>query len=202
MARTFYRKARKAYPDNGIEKGQQYYYCKIKTGPRSSRVLRQLKPFKRSQLTSSEFLGRQYDLEEQLEEMETGEGLADQAQEIADEIRALGEEQEEKLQNMPDQLQYSPTGELLQERYDGCNEWADNIEGELGDAPEEKEAPEDEPDEPKEADFDETDDYEQAKDEYDTAFAAWEEAKEEYDTYLGELDDFADNLKQHCYEGG
>ena len=56
MARVHHRKAAKDYPDHGIAKGDLYYYTKIKTGPRSSRVLRSKEPFKRSQLTSSEFL--------------------------------------------------------------------------------------------------------------------------------------------------
>ena len=44
MARVTRRKAAKDYPDAGINKGDLYYYAKIKTGPRTSRTLRSIKP--------------------------------------------------------------------------------------------------------------------------------------------------------------
>lgn len=34
MARVHHRKAAKDYPQQGIAKGDMYYYVKIKTGPR------------------------------------------------------------------------------------------------------------------------------------------------------------------------
>jgi len=44
MAKTFHRKAAKDYPNEGISKGDMYWYAKIKTGQRSSRVIRSLTP--------------------------------------------------------------------------------------------------------------------------------------------------------------
>ena len=47
---------------------------------------------------------------------------------IVEDIRALGEEQSDKLSNMPDGLQQAPTGEMLQNRADACEDWASEIE--------------------------------------------------------------------------
>jgi Skp family chaperone for outer membrane proteins len=57
------------------------------------------------------------------------EELESEVQSIRDEITELGEEQTEKLYNMPDQLQDADSGQLLQERYDACEEWASNLDG-------------------------------------------------------------------------
>jgi hypothetical protein len=45
-----------------------------------------------------------------------------------DTIRELGEEQGEKFDNMPEGLQQGDTGQLLEERRDGCESWAGEIE--------------------------------------------------------------------------
>lgn len=77
-----------------------------------------------SDLTTSEFLSQLYDLQDQVNKCQDGDTLVD----LIAEIQQLGEEQEEKLGNMPDSLQEAPTGELLQERADACTEWADELE--------------------------------------------------------------------------
>jgi vacuolar-type H+-ATPase subunit D/Vma8 len=46
---------------------------------------------------------------------------------VADQIQQLGEETSDKLNNMPDGLQQAPTGELLQQRADGCESLADAL---------------------------------------------------------------------------
>ena len=71
MARIHYRKARKDYPEHGIAKGDMYYTAQIKTGPRSSRVLRSLTPLKPSQLTTSPFKQGFYAVQEEWESNET-----------------------------------------------------------------------------------------------------------------------------------
>jgi len=48
--------------------------------------------------------------------------------EICDEIRELGEEQREKQYNMPESLQQSETGELLERRADSMDQWADELD--------------------------------------------------------------------------
>lgn len=129
MARAMQRKAAKDYPQHGIKKGDTYWFAQIKTGPRSSRTLRQIAPFKRSQLTTSDYQGQLYDWEDDKGNL----GEMDGAQDLADRIRALGEEQQEKLDNMPEGLQSGSSGELLQERADACAQAAEEIEEVISD---------------------------------------------------------------------
>ena len=124
MARPEYRTARKDYPEHDIKAGDQYWFVQLKTGPRSSRTLRQKTPFRRSQLTTSEYLQQLYDWEDSKSAMTS----MDDAQQYADDIRALGEEQGEKFDNMPDGLQQSDTGQTLESRRDGCEDAAQEIE--------------------------------------------------------------------------
>lgn len=135
MPRVHKRKAAKDYPDHGIVKGDTYYYTKMKTGPRSSRVLRSKTPFRRSQLTGSEYLGTLYDIEDDQAKLDSLEDSSD----IAERYRTLGEETLEKFDNMPEGLQAGDTGQMLQERADACETAADEIEDLVGQAPEEPE---------------------------------------------------------------
>lgn len=123
MARPVQRKANKDYPQNGIKKGDTYWYVKIKQ-QRGGIVKRSLTPFKRSQLTTSDFLGQLYDWEDQKSALSDMEG----AQELADTIRSLGEEQQEKFDNMPEGLQQGDTGQMIEARSQGCEAAASEIE--------------------------------------------------------------------------
>jgi hypothetical protein len=120
--------ARKDYPDAGIKKGDTYYWWEFRFGG-----LHRSKNYpKPSQLTQSEFLSAVYDLNDRISAMDNSMSLEDirsEVEGIAEEFRSRAEECEEKKSNMPDQLQESMTGELLQERADSCNELADNLEG-------------------------------------------------------------------------
>lgn len=153
MARPQQRTAAKDYPNSGIVKGDTYWYVKIKTGPRSSRVLRQKNPFRRSQLTSSDYLGQLYDWED------TKSGLSDMddAQQLADDIRALGEEQTAKYESMPEGLQQGDTGQMLEARASACETAAGDIEEIIARWESERDAfepgePENEGDDPEEFD--------------------------------------------------
>ena len=123
----FVKKAQKDYPSEGIKKGESYYWWKFNFGP----LCKSKTPPKQSQLTRSDFLASVYDLQDRIGAMvaDNAEDLKSEVDEIVDEIRQLGEEQSDKLSNMPDSLQESQTGELLQGRADSCEEWADNLEG-------------------------------------------------------------------------
>lgn len=71
-----------------------------------------------------------YDIQDNIEssicnDPEDFENIKD---EIISSIESLRDETQEKLDNMPESLQYSPTGELLQERVDGCDQWQADIE--------------------------------------------------------------------------
>lgn len=156
MARPVQRKAQKDYPGNNIKKGELYWYVKIKTGPRSSRTMRQKEPFKPSQLTSSEFLSQLYTLQEEQAALSS----MDDAQELADSIRALGEEEQGKYDNMPDGLQQGDTGQLLEERANACEQAASEIEDIIADWESDKEDHEE-----KETEYEE----------YQTALEGWDE---------------------------
>lgn len=167
MARPQQRTARKDYPQQGIAKGDTYWFCQIKTGPRSSRTLRQKAPFKRSQLTSSDYLSQLYDWEDGKAEI----GEMDSAQEFADTIRALGEEQDEKFNNMPEGLQQGQTGEMLEARRDACEAAASEIEEIISEWEDAKSSWETEIETYRE-------EY-AAYEESQAAFDAWEEAEDE-----------------------
>ncbi len=137
MAKIQERKAAKDYPANGIKKGDTYFFVAIKTGPRSSRTIRSLVRPKRYELTTSAFKGALWRIEDEgFNEIDDPEGLRG----VAEEIRDLGGEQQESFDNMPEGLQQGDTGQLLEERATGCEEWADAIEQAADDLESELEA--------------------------------------------------------------
>lgn len=114
-------KAQKDYPQDGIKKGESYYWwkfryaekCRSKTHPTPS------------QLTRSEFWGEVFGIQEELSACSDRDELSG----IIERIRELATQQEEKKNNMPDSLQDGPIGELLDERQTSLDEWADELEG-------------------------------------------------------------------------
>jgi flagellar biosynthesis chaperone FliJ len=125
MARVQERKAAKDYPQNGIKKGDTYFYVKIKTGPYSSRTIRSLQRPKRYQLTGSEFYSQLWQIED---DAFAGVNEASDLREIAEQLRELGQEQQDKFDNMPEGLQQGDTGMMLEERASSCEVWADDID--------------------------------------------------------------------------
>jgi hypothetical protein len=124
---TFVKKARK---DNPVAKrGESYYWWKFKFGAKHY----SLTPPKRSQLTQSNFFSQMYDIEDEVlgnfAGMQSVDDLQSVVEDAADQIRALGEECQDNLYNMPESLQESPTGELLQSRIDECEGMAEELEG-------------------------------------------------------------------------
>lgn len=120
-------KARKDYPESGIKKGEEYYHWKFRFGG----IHRSKTPPKPSQLTQSEFLSTLYDLQERLGNLQAdnAEDLKTDVEEIASELRDLGQDCQGKLDNMPDGLQQGETGQLLEQRADSCENAADELEG-------------------------------------------------------------------------
>lgn len=171
MARAKQVKAAKDYPQFGIVKGQLHYYWKAKTGPYTSREYRQVKPPTRSQLTQSAFFQVLYDIQDSLNE----ENVTDAGglRSFAERVEELRDETQEKLDNMPDGLQQGSTGELLQERIDGCESWAEAI-NEAADELESK---------LEELDNEEPEHAAAVKkwEEYETALEEFEEARDEYE---------------------
>jgi hypothetical protein len=178
MAKVEKRKARKDYPEHGIKAGEDYYYVQIKTGPRSSKVMRSLKPFKPSQLTVSSFKSAWLSVDEAFSDSpEEGEDI----RAAADAIRDAGQEARNAFDNMPEGLQQGDTGQMLEARADKADEVADALE-ELASEWDDLE----EPQEPTEAEPDQAD---------EEAHDAWEMAQDEYETARQEFEDEQERIK-------
>lgn len=137
---TYVKKARKDNP--AVKKGESYYWWKFRYGGKRYSA----SPPRPSQLTQSPYYSTVRSLIEQVEDYDVADNddFTSLRDEIAAELGGLRDECQESLDNMPDSLQYSPTGELLQERIDACDNAEMEVEGVL-------EFDEEEPDE---ADFD------------------------------------------------
>lgn len=134
------KKARKDNKAAGIKKGQEYWYWSHQVGGRFVKTIFKTQPT-RSQTTSSEFYSEAYGLEDQLsalidtlrgekatEVYSSPDDLAGDVESLAGEIRSLGEAQDEKRSNMPEGLQESETGSLLEERAGNCETLASDLE--------------------------------------------------------------------------
>lgn len=142
MARAhFVKKARKAIPHAEIKKGESYWWWQFyKSGKRYSKT----QP-KASQLIGSAFLSQMQSFAEDLEELNgdmDANDIESERDRIADEVRSLGDECQEKLDNMPEGLQQGDTGQMLQERVDACEQFASDLESQ--DIPEKEEGQSDE----------------------------------------------------------
>lgn len=115
MPRVTYVKA--AAKDHGdIKKGEPYYWWKFRYGPK---LCSKTRP-KQSQLTQSGYLQAIYSLQEI--EQPDFDMLSDALDNMKSELEQLRDEQQEKLDNMPDNLrENSSSGQLLQERYDALD---------------------------------------------------------------------------------
>lgn len=118
------KKARKAIPSAGIKKGDSYYWWKFAYG---SKQVSKERP-RRSRLTQSVFYASLYDIEDDIADLKPDDGLKDAVDSIIQSIRDLAEEQDEKRSNMPDALQESDTGTMLEERKEACEAAADELE--------------------------------------------------------------------------
>lgn len=123
MAKAYKQKARKEYTcskcGRTINKGEEYYKIEAMYSKTKYRCL-DCKP-ERSELTESEYYKWLWDLQDHLEErydLSTEEGK----NELYNELENVRDELQDKLDNMPEQLQYAPTGEMLQERIDAIDD--------------------------------------------------------------------------------
>lgn len=185
MPRVKHVKARKDYPNQGIVKGDMYYYTKLKTGPRSSKVMRSKTPFTQSQLTSSPFkqgwLGVQ-------EEWERGDKDSEAITAAAEAIRDIGADCQNSFDNMPEGLQQGDTGQMIENRASEAERVADELDGlasELDDL--------EEPDEMDEVEEPEQDAGPDAWSEYE-AWTEWQEAHDHYQSELARIAEEADSL--------
>src|SRR6266480_3085150 len=122
---TFVKSARKDNPQQGIKKGDSYYWWKFRFG---GKLYSKTQP-KPQQLTQSEFMGAVYDFDDQLAGLVADDSIESQVGSIADDMESLADEQEDKRSNMPDQLQDSEVGSMLEERGEAMREWAEELRG-------------------------------------------------------------------------
>ena len=118
MPKVNYVKA--AAKDHGhIKKGQPYYWWKFRYGGKHTSLTRP----RASQLTQSEFIGAVLSLQERVEDSSpsTVEDFESERDDIISELENLRDETQEKFDNVPESLQYGPTGELLQARIDSVD---------------------------------------------------------------------------------
>jgi hypothetical protein len=120
---THVKSARKDNP--AVSKGESYFWWKFRYGGKHYSRTRP----RQSQLTQSAYFGTLYGLSEMIEdyELSSSDDLESLVEDIRGQIEELLEETQGSLENMPESLQYSPTGELLQERIDAL----EGVDGEL-----------------------------------------------------------------------
>ena len=182
---THVKSARK---DNPVaKKGESYYWWKFRYGGKHFSLTRP----RPSQLTQSAYFGTLYSLQEEIEETDLSdeddwESLVDN---IKSQLEDLGSETQDSLDNMPESLQYSPTGELLQERVDACESAVSDIE--CIDEPEEFEEEDFEREEFESEDFDpEGYDSDEERDEAEEAHdAEQDDAERVHDAEQTDLED-------------
>ena len=109
-----------------IAKGESYWWWAFQYG---GKHFSKTQP-KASQLTQSNYLSQLYDIQERLNEVQVNSpgDVEFCIDEFKDEIENLKDETDSSLQNMPEQLQQVPTGELLQERIDALDNAISELE--------------------------------------------------------------------------
>jgi len=130
-------KARKMYEcsnsscESLIKVGEEYYRFSLSRFQALRILCLACKPT-RSQMTGSEFLSTMYAIEDDEIRGVTIEAIAEDGQNVLDNIvgqlEELRDETEEKRENMPEQLQDAPTGEILQNRVDSVEEMLSELE--------------------------------------------------------------------------
>jgi hypothetical protein len=108
-----------------IHKGEMYYHWAFRFGP--THISKDYP--RRSQLTQSAFLGSIYDLEDEIEAIESTDIDEDVISGWVSTLEELRDQCQESLDNMPEGLQQgSSSGELLQERIDNLESWISELE--------------------------------------------------------------------------
>lgn len=138
---TFVKKAQKAQGACGkcstkIAVGDSYRWWKFRYGGKRIRCGKPECAPRASDLTQSAFYSQLYSIQDALDAAITARSV-DDLRAVGDELRSLGEECTSNRDNMPESLQDSDTGELLQTRADECESKADEIDSaadELGSA--------------------------------------------------------------------
>jgi hypothetical protein len=111
------------------EAGEPYYWWKPNWGAK-----RYSKTYpKPSQLTGSAFLSEYLSIGEDLNDAAqaatTGADLQAAVEEAVSRIEGLRDETQDSFDNMPEGFQQGDTGEMLQARVDGLEQWQEDLEG-------------------------------------------------------------------------
>jgi hypothetical protein len=128
----FVKKARKDNDRCGVKAGDSYFWWKNRPKGSAAGVMRCSKTAPRpSQLTMSDYYSAVYSLQEdisdQIHAIDDPDDLRTAVQDWAAQARDIGDEQRDKRENMPQALQDSETGTMLEERADACDAWADDL---------------------------------------------------------------------------
>jgi len=116
---------KKARKDNPVcKKGESYYWWKFRFGSKHY----SLTPPRQSQLTQSDFLSTIYGIQENIEDLTIEDNFEEAIEGIKSELEELQSQCEESRDNMPEQLQDSGSGEMLQNRYDSIDEMISELE--------------------------------------------------------------------------
>jgi hypothetical protein len=109
-----------------IAKGESYYHWAFQYGGKHYSKT-QPKP---SQLTQSNYLSQLYTIQETIADIEPGgnDDIDSIIRDTVSDLENLKDECENSLSNMPESLQSSPTGELLQERIDALDNAISELE--------------------------------------------------------------------------
>ena len=99
-----------------IARGESYYWWQFQNSPKQYSKIHP----RASELTQSTYYSTLYSIVEQIEDFSTdsSEELSEFAERIKTELEDLRDTTQESYDNMPENLQYSPTADLLQERVD------------------------------------------------------------------------------------
>lgn len=119
------KKARKSIKGTDIKKGDSYYWWQFAF---RSKQVSKTRPRRSQYATQSEHLGAIYDLEDQLADMKTGDIAEGCLDDIINEIDSIIDTCQERLDNMPEQLQEAPSGQILQEYIFNCENWKNDLE--------------------------------------------------------------------------
>lgn len=129
------KRAYKNYMRHGIRRGSEYWWWssrrKTSGGIVSTKHFSKVPP-KQSQLTASSYKRAYWLLVEQLDkDVSNSLGNIGAASEVlsvaADHFASLMHEQRDKLDNMPQHLQQSPSAELLRSRFEQCQSVVDSL---------------------------------------------------------------------------
>lgn len=110
-----------------IKKGEPYYWWQFRYG--GKRISKE-RP-RRSALTQSNYYATLWDIEDDLQEATASnkDEFDEIKQDFVSRAEELRDECQNSLDNIPENLQQAPTGELLQERIDALENFISELEG-------------------------------------------------------------------------